>query len=126
MQDKFTASLLTLAALLLVAPGARAALEIEVASGVRDPVPVAIVPFTAAAQGDGGLDVAGVIQNDLEGCGRFRALAREHMPATPARAEDVAAPAWKNAGTDYVVVGRITGLDGGKLQVDFDLVNTLT
>jgi TolB protein len=83
------------------------------------------VPFTAA-QGDGGLDVASVVQNDLEGSGRFKALAREQLPARPTRAEDVAAPAWKNAGSDYVVVGRVTALDGGKLQVDFDLVNTLT
>src|SRR5450432_2408347 len=124
MQAKFFLSLLALAALLSLAPAAQAALEIEVTSGVRDPVPVAIVPFTSAAQADGGLDVAGVIQNDLEGSGRFKALARENMPAKPARAEDVAAPAWKSAGSDYVVVGRVTALEGGKLQVDFDLVNT--
>ncbi|HEY1491091.1 MAG TPA: Tol-Pal system beta propeller repeat protein TolB [Steroidobacteraceae bacterium] len=117
--------LLLLALLSLVAPSARAALEIEVTSGVRDPVPVAVVPFTPA-QGDGGLDVASVIQNDLEGSGRFKALPREQLPATPARAEDIAAPAWKNAGSDYVVVGRISALTDGKLQVDFDLVNTLT
>jgi TolB protein len=116
---------LLLALLSLVAPSARAALEIEVTSGVRDPVPVAVVPFTPA-QGDGGLDVASVIQNDLEGSGRFKALPREQLPATPTRVEDVAAPAWKNAGSDYVVVGRISALTDGKLQVDFDLVNTLT
>jgi TolB protein len=125
MQDKPSWFLLALTALLL-APAARAALEIEVTSGVRDPVPVAVVPFTPAAQADGGLDVAAVIQNDLEGSGRFKALAREQMPATPARAEDVAAPAWKSTGSDYVVVGRVTALEGGKLQVDADLVNTLT
>jgi TolB protein len=116
---------LSLAALILLVPGAQAALEIEVTSGVRDPVPIAIVPFTAV-QSDGGLDVAAVIQNDLEGSGRFKALARESMPAKPARAEDVAAAAWKGAGSDYVVVGRITSLAEGKLQVDFDLVNSLT
>jgi TolB protein len=125
MQAKLTPTLLTLAALLCLATRAQAALEIEVTSGVRDPIPVAVVPFTAA-QGDGGLDVAGVIQNDLEGSGRFKALARESLPATPARAEDVATPAWKAAGSDYVVVGRVTALEGGKLQVDYDLVNTLT
>lgn len=125
MQAKYSLSLPALLACLVLAPGARAALEIEVTSGVRDPVPVAVVPFTAAP-GDGGLDVAGVVQNDLEGSGRFKALSRERMPATPARAEDVAAPAWKSAGSDYVVVGRITAVEGGKLQVDFDLVNTLT
>lgn len=105
---------------------ARAALEIEVTSGVRDPVPIAIVSFARSVPADGGLDVADVIQHDLEGSGRFKALTREHMPGSPTRAEEVAAPAWKAAGTDYVVVGRVTALEGGNLAVDFDLINTLT
>ena len=56
---------------------------------MRDPVPIAIVPFAHAPAADGGLDVAAVIQHDLEGSGRFRALPRERMPATPTRAEEV-------------------------------------
>lgn len=112
--------------LLLGAPAARAELQIEITSGVRDPVPIAIVPFTHATPADGGLDVADVVQHDLEGSGRFKALPREQMPATPNRAADVAAPAWKAQGSDYVAVGRVTTLDGGTLAVDFDLVNTLT
>jgi len=116
-------SLLTYAAL---AGTARAALEIEVTSGVRDPVPIAIVPFARAVPADGGLDVAEVIQHDLEGSGRFKALARERMPATPTRTEEVAAPAWKAAGSDYVVVGRVVAGEGGNLAVEFDLINTLT
>jgi TolB protein len=116
---------LSCAVLLLAMPQARAALEIQVTSGVRDPVPMAVVPFTSA-QGDGGLDVASVIENDLEGSGRFKGISREGMPAKPTRAEDVAASAWKAAGADYVVVGRVTALEEGKLQLDFDLVNSLT
>jgi TolB protein len=111
---------------LLALPAARAELQIEITSGVRDPVPIAIVPFARAAPADGGLDVAAVVQHDLEGSGRFRALARERMPATPTRADEVAASAWKASGSDYVVVGRITELDAANLAVDFDLVNTLT
>jgi TolB protein len=112
--------------LALVEPPARAALSIEITSGVRDPIPIAIVPFARAVPADGGLDVAEVIQHDLEGSGRFKALARERMPATPSRAEDLAAPNWKGAGSDYVVVGRVTAIESGQLAVDFDLINTLT
>ena len=120
-------ALLTLAALVLAAAQqARAALEIEVTSGVRDPVPIAIVPFTPAPPADGGLDVAGVIQHDLEGSGRFRALPRERMPGRPTRADEVAVLAWKDTGSDYVVVGRVSALANDQLAVDFDLVNTLT
>ena len=117
--------LLALAALLCAAGGAQAALEIEVTSGVRDPIPVAIVPFARSAA-DQGLDVADVIQHDLEGSGRFKALARDRMPATPGRAEEVTPSAWKAVGSDYVVVGRVSATDGGGFAVDFDLINTLT
>src|SRR5262249_7565521 len=115
-----------LLALLLGALQARADLQIEITSGVRDPVPIAVVPFAQAGSGDSAVDVAGVGQHDLEGSGRFRALPRERMPATPTRADEVAAPSWKAVGSDYVVVGRVTGQEGGNLAVDFDLINTLT
>src|SRR5215469_17486985 len=108
------------------APAVHAALQIEITSGVRDPIPIAIVPFAPAAPADGGLDVAGVVQHDLEGSGRFRALARERMPGTPTHFEGVTVADWKGAGSDYVVVGRVSTLENGTLAVDFDLVNTLT
>src|ERR1700756_1296002 len=91
-----------------------AQLKIEVTSGVSDPVPIAIVPFARAVPVDGGLDVAGVIQHDLAGSGRFRALSGPRLPtSTPTRADDVVSADWKNAGADYVVVGRVTSIDGG-------------
>jgi len=105
---------------------AAAQLRIEVTSGVSDPVPIAIVPFAHASPADGGLDVAQVIQHDLEGSGRFRALARGRMPATPTQPAAVVTADWKNAGQDYIVVGRVVVIDGGNLAVDFDLLNTLT
>lgn len=111
---------------LCAASAVRAQLKIEVTSGVSDPVPIAIVPFAAATPADGGLDVAQVIQHDLEGSGRFRALQRQRMPATPTQASAVVLADWKNLGDDYVVVGRVVPIDSGNLAVDFDLLNTLT
>jgi TolB protein len=104
-----------------------AQLKIEVTSGVTDPVPIAVVQFARAVPAGGGLDVAGVIQHDLAGSGRFRTLTGQRLPnATPTRADDVVAADWKGAGADYVVVGRVTAVDSGQLAVDFDLVNSLT
>jgi TolB protein len=103
-----------------------AALQIEITSGVRDPIPIAIVPFAPAPPGDGSLDVAAVVQHDLEGSGRFKALPRERMPSLPTRPEAITTADWKGAGSDYVVVGRLAAHDNGSLAVDFDLVNTLT
>jgi TolB protein len=109
----------------VAATTAHAELQIEVTSGVRDPVPIAIVPFSHVPA-DGGFDVAEVIEHDLSGSGRFRALPRNRQPGTPTRAEDVAVSTWKGAGSDYVVVGRVSALDGGNVAVDFDLVSALT
>lgn len=119
----------TLLMLSLATVGARpasASLQIDITSGVRDPIPIAIVPFAAAPPADGGLDVAGIVQHDLEGSGRFRALPRERMPAKPTRVDGIVNADWKGVGSDYVVVGRLTTADNGALAVEFDLVNTLT
>jgi TolB protein len=119
--------LLAAAVATVAAMPVHAQLKIEVTSGVTDPVPIAVVQFARAVPADGGLDVAGVIQHDLAGSGRFRTLTGQRLPsATPTRADDVVAADWKNAGADYVVVGRVSSVDNGQLAVDFDLVNSLT
>jgi TolB protein len=112
--------------LALVVGTAHAQLKIEITSGVTDPVPIAVVPFERAVPADGGLDVAQVIQHDLEGSGRFKAQARDKMPGTPTRADQVQLADWKALGDDYVVVGRVSAIDGGNVAVDFDLLNSLT
>jgi TolB protein len=124
LQRRFwCAALLCLVAL----PGAALAqLKIEITSGVTDPVPIAIVPFASSGAADGGVDVAQIIQSDLEGSGRFKAMARAAMTSTPSRAQEVQMPTWKAAGNDYVVVGRVTQPAPGQVAVDFELLNALT
>src|SRR6185437_11321832 len=108
----------------LAAPAARAQLQIQITSGVTNPVPIAIVPFAEAPTD--GTDVADVVQHDLVGSGRFTALARARMPATPTSAADVKFADWKAAGSDYVVVGQVVPMANGQLAVDFNLLNALT
>ncbi|MGA7537280.1 MAG: Tol-Pal system beta propeller repeat protein TolB [Steroidobacteraceae bacterium] len=116
--------LAVLSAACLACPVAWAQLQIQITSGVTNPVPIAIVPFAEAPTE--GTDVADVVQHDLVGSGRFTALARDRMPATPTDAADVKFADWKAAGTDYVVVGRVTPVANGQLAVDFNLLNVLT
>ena len=104
----------------------RAQLRIEITSGVTDPIPIAVVPFTPAPPTDGGLDVADVVQHDLEGSGRFKALPRNQMSVKPTRADEVVINEWRGSGTDYIVVGRLSTISEGQLAVDFDLINVLT
>jgi TolB protein len=123
LRARWYAALLCLAVLPGLAP---AQLKIEITSGVTDPVPLAVVPFASTGGADNGVDVAQVIQSDLEGSGRFKAMARSAMTTTPSRAQDVQMATWKAAGNDYVVVGRVTPLGGGQVAVDFELLNALT
>lgn len=116
--------LAVLTAAWLAAPAARAQLQIQITSGVTNPVPIAVVPFAEAPAA--GTDVADVVQHDLVGSGRFTELARNKMPGTPTNAADVKFADWKAAGSDYVVVGQVTPIAGGQLAVDFNLLNALT
>jgi TolB protein len=111
-------------ALFLTSMAARAQLQIDITRGVTDPVPVAVVPFAGSAPGSDLLDVATVIERDLESSGRFRRVDRGAMPARPTRADAVNALQWRAARTDYVVVGRLSA-SGGNATLHFDLVNAL-
>ena len=67
------------------AGSARAQLRVDVTQGVIDPIPIAVVPFAAAV--DPGLDIAAVVQHDLESSGRFRAMTRAAMKSKRSSAE---------------------------------------
>jgi TolB protein len=121
---KLTATFLLVAA--FMAAPAFAQLQLTITSGVTDPIPIAVVPFARVVPADGGLDVAAVVQRDLESSGRFKAMPRADMINLPTSAAEVDAPAWKQMRNDYVAVGRLAALAGGDVTVDFELVNVLT
>ncbi len=116
-------TLLSALTCLLPAIPAQAQLRIEITSGVTDPIPVAIVPFARSVPGDGGLDIAAIVQRDLEGSGRFRAMARGDMIEQPSRAADVVASDWRTARNDYIVVGRVVPGEAGAVQIEVEVVN---
>src|SRR4029079_17013683 len=110
-----------LAFLILAATGlagpAFAQLQLTITSGVTDPIPIAVVPFARAVPADGGLDVAGVVQRDLESTGRFTGMTRKDMVFKPPTAAEVDAPGWKQQHNDYVVVGRVSALADGQVRI---------
>ena len=121
------AALLAAALAACVLSVARAQLQIEVTSGVTDPIPIAVVPFAGGIPADpsAGSTVASVVDQDLAGSGRFRLMPRDQMRATPSQAKDVALPDWRAAGNDYVVVGHVSALGPDQFAVDFQLLNAL-
>ncbi|MEP7313984.1 MAG: Tol-Pal system beta propeller repeat protein TolB [Pseudomonadota bacterium] len=103
----------------------QAELKVDITKGVTDPIPIAIVQFARAVPADAGLDVAAVVQRDLESSGRFRGMDRKDMLSTPVRGSEVQVADWRTARNDYIVVGRVSSASATELAIDFELMNLL-
>ncbi len=107
---------------------AQAQLKIEITSGVVDPIHIAVVPFAGGIPvlPAAGSTAAGIVQNDLEGSGRFRGMPWSQMKAKPSQVSEVVIADWRASGDDYVAVGRVSAQTSGGFAIDFALLNTLT
>src|SRR6188474_2781754 len=103
-----------------------AQLKLTITQGVTDPINIAVVPFARAVPADGGVDVAAIIQRDLEGSGRFKAMPRTDMLGAPTTRSEIDIAGWKQQRNDYVVVGRLTAQANGDVVVKAELINLLT
>ena len=112
---------IALLAFAYVAPAA-AQLRLDITEGVKDAVPVAVVPFAGQPEG-GPNDVADVVSGDLRLSGRFAPLERADIVERPSQASEVRLEDWRLLKADYVVVGRVAP-DAG--TVGFELVNVRT
>ena len=117
------AALLALVSLSFASPG-HAQLRLDITQGVRDAVPIAVVPFGGQAQG-GDQDVAAVVANDLRMSGRFAPLERRDMVTRPTRGEELRYEDWRLLKSDFVVIGRVEP-EGAGLAVNFELHNVRT
>lgn len=119
---------LCLAGLLLAAPPAEAALEIDITRGNVDPMPIAVPAFFGpdAAAGRIGDDIAGVITANLARSGLFRPLdprsfiqTTESMQVRPRFAD------WRVINAQALVSGRTEMQRDGRLKVEFRLWDVL-
>ena len=100
------AAVLTALAFLLVAAPGHAQLRLDITQGVRDAVPIAVVPFGGQAEG-GANDIAAVVANDLRMSGRFAPLERRDMVSRPTSGAEIRFEDWRLLKSDFVVVGRV-------------------
>jgi len=96
-------------------------LDIQIVGGVKSATPIAVVPFAQQDMAQLSTDVADVIRNDLNRCGRFRALAKSDIVELPAKGADIKFATWRLLKQDYIVVGSISEADGGMLKVSYEL-----
>jgi TolB protein len=116
---------LLMAGLPVLAVPVRAELVIDVRRGNFQPMPIAVTDFSG--EGDMGVKVAGIISNNLQRSGYFTPASRDKFPEKQPAFD--AAPnfgAWKTAGVQALMTGRITRDGGGRLKAEFRLWDVVT
>ncbi|HKL78637.1 MAG TPA: Tol-Pal system beta propeller repeat protein TolB [Gammaproteobacteria bacterium] len=113
---------LVLAILLLaLARPAAAVLTIDITQGVRDPLPVALVPFSWEGEGEPPMVVSEVVAADLQRAGLFRLLDSEAFISRPHRPDEVQFKDFRLVGADALVIGRMTPAAENGVEVRFRL-----
>ena len=113
---------LSLLLLLVVSSTAWSELVIRVTQGNDKPTIVAVSPIAlngiAVKE-----DIAAIVEADLQRSGLFRATPRRDMLAFPSRSSEVYYRDWRMLGTEYLVVGSMRAIDGGRYELEFSLLN---
>jgi TolB protein len=110
---------------LLFCGSAYARLEVTVSGGSEGALPIAVVPFGWLSGGTMQSDVADIIAADLARSGRFAPLPRAQMPAEPHSGKEINFAAWRAAGVEHMVVGRVQSRQGAELVVEFQLFDVV-
>jgi TolB protein len=107
---------------------ASALIEIDITRGVVEPVPIAIADFLGGDARDQqfAIDIVGVINNNLERSGLFRAIGREafiekvtDFDAQPRFGD------WRIINAQALVTGRVSMQADGRLKAEFRLWDVL-
>ncbi|WP_284320896.1 Tol-Pal system beta propeller repeat protein TolB [Dyella acidisoli] len=115
-----TLLLLFIAGLVAGPAMAQQSLNVQIVGGVKSATPVAVVPF--AQQGAPlPTDIADVIRNDLNRCGKFRSLAVSEIVEQPSQGSDIKFATWRLLKQDYIVIGRIKDAGNGMVTVEYEL-----
>lgn len=108
----------------LVTP-AHAQLSFRVGPGGQfQPMPIAIADF--AGEGDLGVQLAGIVTNNLRRSGYFLPLEKERFPErSPAFDAAPAFDTWRASGVQALVVGRVVRDGAGRMRTEFRLWDIL-
>lgn len=104
---------------LALALPAHAVLKVEITKGAVGALPIAVVPFA----NDSGVDIAGIIESDLQLTGRFEALERKNMLEKPSESADVDYQNWRILDVEYLVVGQTRPSGNGGSIYQFELLD---
>lgn len=112
--------IITLLAIGLFSMTARAELVIEITRGVENPIKIAIVPFRIKSTGAFEVDIARLIESNLERSGQFMRIRRDSMLSLPGPDDQMYYRDWRAIDSEYVVLGSIEE-ESNNLLVRFGL-----
>ena len=119
------ACLLLLAGMLFLAVSpARAVIEIEITQGGESAIPIAIVPFGWAGEGEAPEDIAAIVDADLQRSGNFSPLNREDLVSLPVSGDKPRYANWRLSGADFLLVGAVRPDTAGFI-VEFQLFDVV-
>ncbi len=113
-----------LSAAVLGGPGAMAQLRVDITSGVVQPVPIAVSPFSGDSAGAQslGAEIAQVVSTDLQGSGLFEVIDRRAYIQTPDALRQTPRFAdWRQINTQALVTGNVRADPGALMSVEFRL-----
>jgi TolB protein len=103
---------------------ADAPLKITIEGGIDDPLPIAIIPFgwsqnSAVAP----IDLAAIINNDLQRSGRFDVMEEQDLPQRPTSFDAINFGDWRKVGMENILIGNLSLTDTGDYSVTFKLID---
>ncbi|TMG75317.1 MAG: Tol-Pal system protein TolB [Betaproteobacteria bacterium] len=109
------------ASVVFLAGAAHAQLTIEITGGGANQIPIAVLPFA----GESALpqSITEIVEQDLSGSGRFRALFVGGITRVPAEISQVDFAEWKSRLADAMVIGQAQRLPDGKFEVRLRLLD---
>ncbi|MEO5700915.1 MAG: Tol-Pal system beta propeller repeat protein TolB [Casimicrobiaceae bacterium] len=107
----------------LCAPAARAQLTIEIVGGAGTTVPISVVGFENESNYP--LGISGIIGADLSRSGLFRLVDSSGIVPRPSRPTEIRVGDFRNRGADAIVVGSLTPVADGRVDVRFALVDAV-
>ena len=97
-------------------------LVIRVTQGNDQPTMIAVPPMVMFGN-QLVEDISAIVESDLQRSGLFKTIPRENMLAFPSHPEDVYFRDWRLLGSEYLIVGSLSAVEEGGVELSFSLLD---
>ena len=109
---------------LFMQQGAQAVLEIEITRGIKGALPIAIATFSGETYVTPEA-VETIVKDDLRRSGFFSVLEERHFPQIVTEAKWLDYQAWRDAGVENLLLGKIDAVGGDQYRIEFQLFDLI-